>query len=255
MISLELAKAGSRNSPHNLEDVHQKYDMGMKQWIRKVRRRRPRSLSDAGGSGEGLEAESTIDLKAKGEQQVLRLPHVQVLFSSTRTSTDDGEISKAQISLQSSVEELESVLQAQLGQSTDELQNSIAACIAQGNDPRHGEPFKNILVSVQGDRAARVQAASSRAGAVMQKMYPLTKLALGLAGTITSSIGYAPVQIVTNGLTQVFEVRTADLAGIHLFQIMLTSLCTCTARHERPETVRRSHGWTRQHGCRRLPTR
>lgn len=223
----------------------------MGRWREKFGLKRPRP----GDSGESHEAESTSDSKAKSDQQPLQSPHVQLHFSFSRTDSADGEISEAQISLQQSVEELEKVLQAQLGQSSDKQRTSLAACIAQGDNPRHSEPFKNILEAVQGDRAARIQAASSRAGAVMQKMYPLTKLALGLTGTLTSSAGYAPVQIVTNGLLQAFEVRTANLAGTKFVQIMLTSLRTCIACHERPETVRRSRGWTRQHGCRRLPAR
>lgn len=177
--------------------------------------RRRRHLPDAAEGGEGPEAESTGDLKRKSGQQMLQLPHVQLYFSSARTASSDGEISEARISLQKSVEELESVLQAQLGQSSDKLQSNLGAFIAQGDDPLHTEPFKNVLAAVQEDQADRNQAASSRAGAVMQKMYPLTKLALGLTGTLTSSAGYAPVQIVTNGLTQAFEVSPAD-PNIHL---------------------------------------
>lgn len=176
--------------------------------------RRRRLLPDAVEGGEGHEAESTSDLKRKSNQQMLQLPHVQLHFASARTASTDGEISEARVSLQKSVEELESVLQAQLGQSSDKLQGNLGAYIAQGDDPRRAEPFKNVLAAVQEDRADRNQAATSRAGAVMQKMYPLTKLALGLTGTLTSSAGYAPVQIVTNGLTQVFEVSTAD-SNIH----------------------------------------
>lgn len=176
--------------------------------------RRRRHLPDAAEGGEGHEAESTSDLERKSDQQMLQLPHVQLYFASARNASADGEISEARVSLQKSVEELESVLQAQLGQSSDKLQGNLGAYIVQGDDPRRAEPFKNVLAAVQENRADRNQAATSRAGAVMQKMYPLTKLALGLTGTLTSSAGYAPVQIVTNGLTQVFEVSTAD-SNIH----------------------------------------
>lgn len=85
----------------------------------------------------------------------------------------------------------------------------------------------------------------------MQKMYPLMKLALGLNGTLTSSAGYASVQITTNGLTQAFEVSTGDSVGMKLIQILLTSLRSFTPCHESPKIVRRSRGWTRQCSCRR----
>lgn len=186
----------------------------MRRLREKLGLRRRRHLPDAVEGGEGHEAESTSDLKTKSDQQMLQLPHVQLQFASARTASADGEVSEARIFLQKSVEELESLLQAQLGQSSDKLQSNLGAYIAQGDDPQHAESFKNVLAAVQEDRADRNQAATSRAGAVMQKMYPLTKLALGLTGTLTSSAGYAPVQIVTNGLTQVFEVSTAD-SNIH----------------------------------------
>lgn len=186
----------------------------MGRWREKLGLRRPRHLPDADEGGEGHEAESTSDLKRKSDQQMLQLPHVQLHFASAGTASADGEISEARIFLQKSVEELESVLQAQLGQSSDKLQSNLGAYIAQSDETRRAEPFKNVLAAVQEDRASRNQAATSRAGAVMQKMYPLTKLALGLTGTLTSSAGYPPVQIVTNGITQAFDVSPAD-SNIH----------------------------------------
>lgn len=182
--------------------------MGLRRLREKLRFRRHRHLPDTDQGGEGHEAESTSDLKAKSGQRPLELPHVQLHFASSRTPSADRDISEAQISLQKAVEDLESVLQAQLGRSSDELQTSLGACLAQGFNPRDAEPLKNILIAVQQDRADRIQAASSRAGTMMQKLYPVTKLALGLTGTLTSSAGYAPVQIVTNGLIQAIEVST-----------------------------------------------
>lgn len=68
-------------------------------------------------------------------------------------------------------------------------------------------------------------------GSFMQRLFPISKIALGLTGAWVSSAGYPPVQIATNALIQVFEVRYLSL------KFCPTSLIQI-ARHEHPETIR-----------------
>ncbi|KAI9691886.1 MAG: hypothetical protein M1822_007959 [Bathelium mastoideum] len=108
--------------------------------------------------------------------------------------------------LQKAAEELEAVLQALSGEPSTTKFPNLESCFRQAKTSPSPLSLKDIATAAHNDQEERSQTALSRAGSFMQKLYPLSKIVLGIGGAVSLHVGHAPVQIVTNALAQVLEL-------------------------------------------------
>ncbi|KUI55455.1 Ankyrin repeat, PH and SEC7 domain containing protein secG [Cytospora mali] len=134
----------------------------------------------------------------------LTLPRVS-LEPPLDTSVDRGDgANQARARLQQAYEELESVLQARGVPSAS--RPGLKEILTEENFDLPQATLLQISEEVINDQELSTGKASSKAGAYMQKLFPLFNMALGLTGTLASNFGYGPVQIATNGFAQVLEL-------------------------------------------------
>ena len=80
-----------------------------------------------------------------------------------------------------------------------------------------------LVSTIQDDQATKDHTTSAKVGRWLLAFYPVTKLALDIAGTAASSAGFAPVQIAASGLSQVFELLGQPSQNTEKVKIGLTS--------------------------------
>ncbi|KUI72947.1 Ankyrin repeat, PH and SEC7 domain containing protein secG [Cytospora mali] len=134
----------------------------------------------------------------------LTLPRVS-LEPPLDTSVNRGDgANETRARLQQAYEELESVLQARGVPSAS--RPDLKEILTEENFDLSEATLLQISEEVVEDQNLSTRKASSKAGDFMQKLFPLLNMALGLTGTLASNFGYGPVQIATNGFTQVLEL-------------------------------------------------
>lgn len=167
----------------------------MRRWKEKLRLARGHKPSDAPHHPAVASSEQPA------QQPALTQIHLPPLFAQSAATT--SAVRKSQEKLQRAIEELESVLQALTDQPSSRLPG-LQDCLTQSvSSPLS---FQDITTTLQEGQEASNQA-KSKAYSFIQKLQPLSQLALGLTGTVASYAGYAPVQIATNGVARVLEVR------------------------------------------------
>lgn len=159
--------------------------------------------------------------------QGISLPRIRLDAFPSHRDLQSIEVTKRRDGLKKALEEIEGVLQAH-SQKASTRSPAVKACIEDAEKTVSPHELVNAL---QDDQETRSHSASSKAGSFMQKLFPISKMALGLTGALVSNAGYPPVQIATNALIQVFEVKRLPLKPCPTWLIWI-------ARHEHSETIR-----------------
>lgn len=159
--------------------------------------------------------------------QEVSLPRIRLNNFPSPKDSQNAEIIKRRDELRKALEEIEGALQAHT-QKASTRSPAVKSCL---EDAEKTVSPRELVQALQDDQDTRVQSASSKAGSFMQKLFPISKMALGLTGALVSNAGYPPVQIATNALINVFEVNCLSP------KLYSTSLIWI-ARHEHPETIR-----------------
>ncbi|ROV90340.1 hypothetical protein VMCG_09750 [Cytospora schulzeri] len=172
----------------------------------------PARPSSAGSSlsMESSTAQASVMERPQGSSSLgtdlsgTHLPQVSLKPRLDASDTQGNVVVQSRTRLQQAYEELESVLQARNGPSAS--RSGLKDILTQENLDISQDTLLQILEEVKLDQETKTRRASSKAGAFMQKMFPLSKITLGLTGTLANNFGCAPVQIAANGLIQVMEL-------------------------------------------------
>ncbi|KAK8009136.1 ankyrin repeat-containing domain protein [Apiospora marii] len=186
------------------------FSLKPKRLLSLLKSRRRKAADDSSGSSEDNPDSNRLgpfkDIEDSGDLTTpSKLPSVELEPIFRETDASDSHLVDAQEKLQLSVQSLESVLQALTNKPSDKLPE-LTACVEAAAGTKEPAVLDKLIATILLDGHNRSQNVSKATGEYLKRIAPLSQLALGLTGTIAANAGYAPVQIITNGLSQIITV-------------------------------------------------
>ena len=129
-------------------------------------------------------------------------PSLEPFFDTAAVSS---ELTVARQDLQDAMEKLGTVLQKAGRPSKSSSYSQKLHDVLKGQ-PVSSASFADITKALKTSHNEQDKSITSKVGSFIYRFYPVSKLVLGLTGTVASNAGFAPLQITANGIAQILEV-------------------------------------------------